>query len=188
MNGKRAARDQTGHTLVEMMVALAVLVLVMASVASTLFFGEAASKTGIRWTDTTQQLRVAMKQVSEDFTYASSVMTSPEEFTIAVRQPLVTREGGFSDYDWSAASADWPGELREWPELQITYKLEGGILSRKVISAYSVHSVQTLAVGLDPNTFIRPSPLNPEIVQVRLSMQPEGVNHDAVVYGEFQAR
>lgn len=187
MSGKRPRSDSAGYTLAETLVSMSILVLVIASVTSVLFFGEASSRAALEWTDSSQQLRVAMKQISEDFTYARNVSGTSGEFSLTVKQPLTAREG-VSDFDWSVTDASWPGDLKEWPDLEIRYTLQGGVLVRRVAWWSSVYSQQTLATGLDASSFIRPSPSNPQLIQVRLSMQPSGVNRYADVYGEFHSR
>jgi|GEM_PF-3080611 len=194
-------KDQRGFTLVEMMAAAGILVLVFTTTATILLTAQRSSQYVLQNGDLTQQLRVAMKQIADDMTYAEwdefhnpppGGLVTVTEFTIIGRMPVVTQERNTSSGpDWSYS--DWPGYIYAWSPVYIRYALVGDTLVREVKdeNGFPV-SKQILISGLAAAGSGEASFLeidsSQRTVNVRLSAPQAGGNRYAKLFSSFYLR
>lgn len=182
-------RDRRGMTLVETILAIGILVLVVTSALAVLLTGEKSNLQFLRWGDNSQQLRLALKQMSDDFAYATwndgnQVSGNVTEFWANGYVTIPNR-------DWTGP-ADWPGVAFDWPSVTIRYTLSGSTLARDVVDQYTnVVTHQVLATGLIPTSdpsgngsFMKLDPLG-RTLSVRLTSRASGVTRLGEAYSTF---
>lgn len=178
---------QEGFTLLETLVAVSLFVTLFVSVGSVLYIGQTSLPRISRWTDQSQQLRLAMSSMSEDLTYAE--LNSPTPCTtdasgttcvFDVYQPVTQNPDG-----------EWPGDLMDWPPLIVEYRLGvDGTLSRRVregANSNYAYTWQVLANGLDPTSTLQVDSTQ-KLVKARLKASLAGVATVAHLYSEFHLR
>jgi len=191
--------DQRGITLVETLLAAALLVTLIISAMSVFFIGHRSTQYMVDWGDQTQALRIGMKQITDDVAFAdrdwgSPVTLSSREFYVEGYRPVVDRNAGY--WDWSSLPEEWPGDLVDLDFVTVHYVLEGDKLIREVSGNFGVVSRQVSAAGLIPygdpsgdGSYLVVDDASGLIkVMLRTDRKKAGVNSVAEVYAEFHVR
>lgn len=156
-----------GFTLVELLVAVSLVSLLAVTVLGAFTVGHRSVKGMAQGLDANQQLRAAVKMMTDDLNYAKWWTGSGErssvgcyvsdgmdnlvngcDFYVKLYQPTADR----SDSEWSTLS-DWPGDLDSISTLRVRYRLIEGDLVREVYddaNTARVYSSQVLLSGLIP--------------------------------------
>lgn len=160
--GKKAS-GEPGFTLVEFLVALAILAMVSTVVAGVVFAAQAGTKAAQQRGDKTEQLRAALNQIGDDVSMGQWCCTStaPSGDTVLITAwqiPSTDRTG------WDSSWGSWPGYLGATRSVLIQYRLEGDQLVRIVYDGWNynwnpakssssmAYVRQVLARGLNPYT------------------------------------
>lgn len=178
----RLLREQRGITLVETLVAVSILALVVTSVTGLLVAAQQDAVRASAWQDETQQLRLAMRQMMSDFTYArwdSDPMPAGE-----VRAMIYTPYTVLGTED-----GDWPGDLDPTPEFTVKYTLVNGVLVREILDGGfgQTYTRQVLATGLASGSVLSADDSS-RMIQVTLRKQMPGVSKVAEVSSAFYVR
>lgn len=156
-------RRPRGFTLVELLVAVALVALLAITVLGAFTVGHRSMQGMAQGLDANQQLRSAIKLMTEDLSFAKSIggivpfCYEPDgnlyaaygcEFTVRADQPRVIRDSP----EWSSLP-NWPGDLDTVLGVRVRYRLVDDELIREVFSEANpdrVYSSRVLLSGLAP--------------------------------------
>lgn len=156
-------RRVRGFTLIELLVAVSLVSLLAVTVLGAFTVGHRSVKGMAQGLDANQQLRAAVKMMTDDLNFAKAIpgfvpfCYEPDgdlywaygcEFTVRGSQPKASR----TDTYW-ADFPDWPGDLDTIATIRIRYKLVDSDLIREVYdeaNSSRVYSSQVLLSGLIP--------------------------------------
>lgn len=180
--------QQRGFTLIETLIAMSILTVVVVSTVGVLFVGQSSVRSITDWSDQTQQLRLAMKQMADDLSQSkwTANPSAQNEITALVWQPVVDR-GNYSAFDWTVPSAEWPGDLVEWVDLSIRYTIEGDSLIRLVSDPSGTYSQRVVVTNLLSGSYISVDSAR-HLVRIHLRKQAAGVTRVAEAHAEFFVR
>lgn len=125
MSERGAGRADSGLSLVELLLSMAILTMVMVIIAGTVFAAQSSTKMAHIWGDRTEQLRVSINQIGEDVTYGHWCSCSPgggNVFRVAGWQAPQVDTTGWNQ-DWEG----WPGYFQVVRSVVVEYRLEGGL-------------------------------------------------------------
>lgn len=159
-------RRRRGFTLIELLVAIALMALLATTVMGAFIMGHRSVRGLDKGLEANQQLRAALKMMTDDMSYArwvsgqnaswvncyvandDDVLVNSCEFSVRVYQPKVTKDP--MDPYW-ANFTEWPGELMTYSDkVRVRYRLLNKELIREVYEENSkrVYSSQVLLSGL----------------------------------------
>jgi type II secretory pathway pseudopilin PulG len=179
----RLLRPRDGFTLVETMLALSILVLVVVTAVGAMLVGQRNAQKVAAMEETTQQLRLAIRQMTTDMTYARWDSTSPPAGTAyaQIYQPYTVLGSG---------DGEWPGDLDPSPEFQLTYAISAdGSLIREIFEPNfaQTYTRQVLVAGLRSDSALSVD-ASSQTVQVRLRKTMPGGTKVAEVSSTFFLR
>lgn len=153
--------------MIELLVAVSLVALLAVTVLGAFTVGHRSVKGMAQGLDANQQLRAAVKMMTDDLNWAkwwtgtgerSSIgcyvadgmdsLVNGCDFFVKVDQPKADR----SHSDWTLLP-DWPGDLNSYATLRIRYRLVEGDLVREVLddsNTARVYSSQVLLSGIIP--------------------------------------
>jgi prepilin-type N-terminal cleavage/methylation domain-containing protein len=187
-------RRSRGFTLVELLVAVSLVGLLAVTVMGAFTVGHRSVKGMAEGLDANQQLRAAVKMMTDDLSFANwiagpspnycyvpngdYILTYGCVLEVLAYQPTANRSGGY----WNSFP-DWPGDLSSTSRVLIRYRLDQGDLIREVsdfASSGRVYSSRVLLSGLLPydgdgsdcgsQSTLCPVPGRPKLVQLVLRM------------------
>jgi prepilin-type N-terminal cleavage/methylation domain-containing protein len=156
-------RRPRGFTLVELLVAVSLVGLLAVSVMGAFTVGHRSVKGMAEGLDANQQLRSAVKMMTDDLSFAKSIagtvafcwmpdgdiyLTSGCEFIARASQPTSNRSNAY----WNDFP-DWPGDVSNAPYVRIRYRMVNGDLIRETYDesdSSRVYSSRVLLSGLAP--------------------------------------
>jgi prepilin-type N-terminal cleavage/methylation domain-containing protein len=155
-------RQSRGFTLIELLVAASLVGLLAVTVLGAFTVGHRSVKGMAEGLDANQQLRAAVKMMTDDLAFAKTIagtvaycwepddirLTYGCEFVARVYQPTANR----GDVYWNDFP-DWPGDLSSTPLARLRYRLVNGDLIREVYDDSDpsrVYSSRVLLSGLEP--------------------------------------
>lgn len=179
---RRPVLDQQGFTIVEVLLATAILVTVTAATFSALFVFVREYKAMTAFTARVQELRSALKQVSDDLTNAQYFGPDPYyDVTVIAYQPVVLN-------DWGAGLEAWPGDLTDWPTVYVSYAIRNGNLMRDVSDYAGLKSTRVVIANLDAGSSLQVDISNPKIIHLTLGKGAGGGTRSAKVQTDFYLR
>lgn len=157
-------RRSNGFTLLELLVAVSLLGLLAMTVVGAFTVGHRSVLGMADKLDANQQLRAAVKMMTDDLSFAKSIpgivpfcyvadsdlyWTNGCEFTVRAYQPTANK----TDPSWTTDFPDWPGDLQSTATVRIRYRLVDKDLIREIYdeaNSSRVYSSRVLISGLSP--------------------------------------
>jgi prepilin-type N-terminal cleavage/methylation domain-containing protein len=184
--------DASGWTLLELLVAMAVLSVTAMLAVSSILVGDRISAQHVANADKTQQLRSATKMMADDLVYAQwdTSCSTPPGFSDIV--PPVTDYvryvAGYVVPDPPESSdpsipqdAVWPGAWSQvnWGRVCVYYGIEGDSLIRETYRTANRYSRRTVLTGLGPDSHIEVIQSGggvsaSQMIRVTLQLEKEG--------------
>jgi len=185
---RRLLVAEDGFTLIETMVAVAMMGIVVVAMFAILYVGQSGSKTIVDWGDQNQQLRVAMRQMAEDLTNSWLVSVEPNAAGVQVygEQTFAAKDVSYSNFGWTAGQEEWPGDLADWPAVIVRYSLQGNSLIREASDAFGMVSSQVIVSNLEAGSSIESN--GPNQVKVVLRRAAGGGKRVGEVQSVFFVR
>ncbi|HWI64477.1 MAG TPA: type II secretion system protein [Symbiobacteriaceae bacterium] len=186
----RRLGDQRGFTLVELLLTTFILVIVLAMITGIVVAAQVSTKASQEQGDTNEQIRGALNQMAEDFSFGqwcSTCVLNDQTVAITAYQQNATKSA--SGYNWNSGWGDWPGSLTDARTLRIQYQFVGGQLVRTVVDAANtakIYSEQVLVSGLVPydgtsnGSLFDVTETSQRLIGVVLKTTPKGVGVSAV--------
>lgn len=159
-------RRTRGFTLVELLVAVALVGLLSVTVMGAFTAGHRSVKGMAEGVDANQQLRAAVKMMTDDLNFAKwasgsdpsfvncylangdDLLVNVCEFSVRAYQPTADRSNPY----WADFPA-WPGDLTNTVLVRVRYRLVDGDLVRELYdeaNSSRVYSSRILVAGLNP--------------------------------------
>lgn len=161
------AQRRSGFTLVELLIGIGLLGLLLATLASLFYLALRSYNKTTQELDRTQQLRIALKQIGEDLSFANwvdpgrgSLGTPPYCNDPNVRPPRPPVPPATCEFTFMVIQPGWDSTwptLTEPVALRIRYSLVGGTLTRELLDdTDATYSSRVLLQGLAPYSEVNP--------------------------------
>ncbi len=174
---KRGASTEAGWTLVEVVVAFAILSLAALATTTVIFLGDRVSKQQVSRADQVQTLRSAIKQMADDLAYAQYDNTCGYRPEYGITS---FRVGGYVPPVQTDPDV-WPGNWQNnWNRVCVFYVIEGDALIRETYhpnngKVFARRAVMTgLATGSEIQIVLTTSPAQTATINVTLKVEKEG--------------